>query len=105
MLAMDRKEEILNYIRKQNNENLIAESLIDEMVYIEDRLTELKKLPFIQVHPKDPSKQRATPAAKQYKELLQQYTNCIKILSRASDTDESDEESPLRKWVRKHVGG
>lgn len=102
MLAMDRKEEILNYIRKQNNDNLIAESLVDEMVYIENRLTELKKLPFIQVHPKDSAKQRATPAAKQYKELLQQYTNIIKVLT-PKNTENDEGESPLRKWVKAHA--
>ena len=60
---------------------------------------ELKKLPFIKVHPKDSTKQKATTAQKQYKELLQQYVNIIRVLIRATGTDESDDESPLRKWV------
>ena len=77
--------------------------MVDEILFLEVKLTELKKLPFIKVHPTDQTKQKPTPAAKQYKELLQQYTNCIKVLARAGGTDDKDEESPLRKWVRKHV--
>lgn len=96
---MDRKEELLKVI--ENDPALVP--LIDEVVFLEERLTELKKLPFIKIHPKDPAKQKSTPAQKQYKELLQQYTNVIRLLLRATGTDENDEESPLRKWVKEHV--
>ena len=96
---MTRKEELLKVI--ENDPALVP--LIDDVVFLEERLEELKKLPFIKVHPKDPTKQKATPAQKQYKELLQQYVNIIRVLIRVTGTDESDEESPLRKWVKQHV--
>jgi hypothetical protein len=96
---MDRKKELLKTI--EYDPALMP--LIDEVVFLEGRLEELKKLPFIKVHPKDPTKQKATIAQKQYKELLQQYVNIIRVLIRATGTDESDEESPLRKWVKQHV--
>lgn len=96
---MDRKKELLKTI--EYDPALMP--LIDEAVFLEGRLEELKKLPFIKVHPKDPTKQKATIAQKQYKELLQQYVNIIRVLIRATGTDESDEESPLRKWVKQHV--
>lgn len=96
---MDRKKELLKTI--EYDPALMP--LIDEVVFLEGRLEELKKLPFIKVHPKDPTKQKATIAQKQYKELLQQYVNIIRVLIRAIGTDESDEESPLRKWVKQHV--
>lgn len=96
---MDRKEELLKVI--EHDPALMP--LIDEVVFLEGRLEELKKLPFIKVHPKDPTKQKATIAQKQYKELLQQYVNIIRVLIRATGTDESDEESPLRKWVKQHI--
>lgn len=96
---MDRKKELLKTI--EYDPALMP--LIDEVVFLEGRLEELKKLPFIKVHPKDPTKQKATIAQKQYKELLQQYVNIIRVLIRATETDESDEESPLRKWVKEHV--
>lgn len=96
---MDRKEELLKVI--EHDPALIP--LIDEVIFLEGQLEELKKLPFIKIHPKDPTKQKATPAQKQYKELLQQYVNIIRVLIRATGTDENDEESPLRKWVKQHV--
>lgn len=94
----DRKEQLINLI--DNDVTLMP--LIDEVLFLEKNLTEVKKLPFIKVHPNDPSRQKATPAAKQYKELLQQYTNIIRLLMRATGTDESDEESPLRRWMNEH---
>lgn len=96
---MNRRDELLKII----NNDISLLPMVDEILFLEGKLTELKKLPFIKVHPTDQTKQKTTPAAKQYKELLQQYTNCIKVLARASGTDDKDEESPLRKWVRKHV--
>lgn len=96
---MDRKKELLKTI--EYDPALMP--LIDDVVFLEGQLEELKKLPFIKVHPKDPTKQKATIAQKQYKELLQQYVNIIRVLIRATGTNESDEESPLRKWVKQHV--
>lgn len=96
---MDRKEELLKVI--EHDPALVP--LIDEVIFLEGQLEELKKLPFIKIHPKDPTKQKATPAQKQYKELLQQYVNIIRVLIRATGIDENDEESPLRKWVKQHV--
>ena len=96
---MNRKEELLNAI---GNEPVLV-PLIEDMVELEEQLDYLRKLPKIKVHPDDPSKQKATVAAKLYKEFLQQYTNILKILLRATGTDEMNEESPLRKWVKLHV--
>lgn len=79
--------------------------LIDEMVSLEQQLDYLRDLPKIKVHPKDPTKQKATPAAKMYKEYLQQYTNCVRILMRATGTEADDETSPLRRWFDEHMDG
>ena len=102
---MSRKNELLALISEDAKE--LVGSVIDEIVFLEDRLTELKKLPFIQVHPQDPSKQRNTPASKMYKEFLQQYINCIKMIEYVIYKDkrlEGDEveDSPLRKWFKEH---
>lgn len=100
---MDRAEELLSYVCADGEDEEILKRIIDEMVFLESRLEELKKLPFIQVHPQNQAKQKTTPAAKQYKELLQQYSNIIKILSKATGKDAKLEESPLRKWMNRHV--
>lgn len=97
---MDRKEQLRSILR-QSGDDIKTEQLIDEVIFIEEQLVELKKLPFLVVHPKDKNKQRATPASKQYKELLQQYNNCLRLLFRITgDTGEGEEESPLRKWLK-----
>lgn len=96
---MDRKEELLELL----NNDITYIPLVTEMVYLEDQLDELRELPKIKVHPEDKTKQKVTPAAKLYKEYLQQYTNIVRILMKATGTDENDEESPLRKWLSEHT--
>ena len=99
---MSRKEDLINLIQKSGADNDIkATQLIDEIVFIEEQLIELKKLPFINVNQKNPMQQKATPASKQYKELLQQYNNSLRLLFRLSGDlgGEPEEESPLRQWA------
>ena len=103
---MNRREELLKVIPEDSLE--LVNSVIDDIIFLEERLQELKKLPFIEVHPKNPVKQRATPAAKQYKEFLQQYINCIKVIESIIYRDkrlegEEIEDSPLRKWFKANV--
>ena len=96
---MNRKEELLSLL----NNDITYAPLINEMVYLEEQLDELRGLPKIKVHPSDPSKQKTTPAAKLYKEYLQQYTIIVRILMRATGADEVEEDSPLRKWMNEHI--
>ena len=58
----------------------LVSRLIEEVVELEDRMTELKQLPFVAVNPKNPAMQRRTPAAAVYKDCLGQYMNAIRIL-------------------------
>lgn len=95
---MTRKEELISLIGRDP----VLMPLITEMVELEDQLENLRLLPKIIIHPKDPTKQKATPAAKMYKECLQQYTNIIRILMHATGTEAEDAESPLRRWFNDH---
>lgn len=105
---MDRKKELLDIVCKSDATNKIkAEQLIDEIIFIEEQLVELKKLPFISVDPKNKAHQKATPASRQYKDLLQQYNNSLKLLLKMSgEYGETEETSPLRQWAkqRKEIG-
>ncbi|MBO7672032.1 hypothetical protein J6S88_01345 [bacterium] len=96
---MDRKKELLDLIK--NDSSLVP--LIDEVVYLEEQLDYLRSLPKIKVHPQDPSKQKPTPAAKMYKEFLQQYINAIKVLLKATGVENENEESPLRRWMNERL--
>jgi hypothetical protein len=106
---MDRRQELIEIVCRNDPQNRVrAEKLIDEVIFIEDQLVELKKMPFIKIHPQNPALQKATPAAKIYKELLQQYNNSLKLLFRiAGDFGETEEDSPLRRWIksRKELSG
>lgn len=104
---MKRRETLLSFIPEDSKE--LVENVVNEIVFIESKLDELKKLPFIKFNPENPMQQKATPAAKQYKELLQQYLNNIKIIEliiykdkRLQDENEQ-EESPLRKWANSRL--
>ncbi len=77
-----------------------ADRLIGEMCFLEERLTDLRQKPFLSVNPKNPAQQRQTPAAKQYRELLQQYTNIVKIMMKMTGSAETEEESPLRSFMK-----
>ena len=103
---MSRREELIAIIPEESME--LVKSVIDDVVFLEERLTELKVLPFIEVNPKNPMKQRSTPASKLYKEFLQQYINCIKMIEyviyKEKRLDDNEVEiSPLREWFIKNV--
>lgn len=102
---MSRFEEILNLVPEDSKE--LVNDIVLEIVFLEGKMEELKRLPFIEVNPKDSSKQRNTPASKMYKEFLQQYINCVKVIEGVIYRDkrlEGDEveDSPLRKWFKEH---
>ena len=69
------------------------------MIYLETQLDYYRTLPMINVNPENPMQQKATPAAKLYKEFLQQYTNVVKVISRITTNENEQDESPLRKWA------
>ena len=93
---MGRREELESMV----DDDILLMPLIKQVVSIEEKLSEIERLPFYKVNPKNKEQQKMLPAFRIYKELLQQYTNCIKTLACASGVDESDEESPLRAWVK-----
>ena len=102
---MTRKEELLKVFENVDDDlKKVVTPLIDDVVFLEERLNELRKLPFIRVNPTKPAMQKNTPACKMYKELLQQYNNCIKILCGVIGKNGDVETSPLQEYL-KMVGG
>ncbi len=96
----DRRAELAALV----GEDATTTKLIDEAVALEEEMEYLRSLPKIKVDPHNPEHQKTTPAAKLYKELLQQYTNIMKVLIRASGKEDAEEDSPLRIWARGHAG-
>ena len=100
---MNRREELEKILNDANNSYVSQQ--IDEILYLENQLNYLRDLLKIRVNSADNSQQKIKPAAKMYKEYLQQYLNAIKLLSGITKTDADTEESPLRKWVNQKIGG
>lgn len=103
---MDRRKELRSLLKGGSQDELKACQLIDEIVFLEQRMQELKKYPFIAVNPKNPSQQKPTAASKQYKEFLQQYNNSMRLLLHITGDIGGDveEESPLRAWLKSRTG-
>ena len=95
---MTRKEQLLEAV----NNDVKVVPLINDMVYLENQLDQLRALPKIRVDQDNPERQKATPAAKQYKEYLQQYVNVVKVVQKAAGDDGAEDDSILRKWLRDH---
>lgn len=100
---MCRKDELVKLCSSLSETNKTATAqLVDEIAFLEGQLAELKQKPFIKYHPTDPTLQKTTPAAKLYKELLQQYNNCIKtLISVCGKAGEEEETSPLREYLKR----
>lgn len=98
----NRSEELRNVFKDVDaGKRAVIDKLIDEAVFLEQQMTELKKYPFIKFHPTNPELQKVTAAGKQYREYLQTYTNIIRALERMLNGTEAEEESPLRVYFKK----
>lgn len=101
---MERKEKVLSLFNGQNAETLeLLNPLIDQLIFLENQLDKLRKLPFIVVSVQNPEKQRATPAYKQYKDLSQTYINALKVINSALGIDSEEVESPLRIYMKERM--
>lgn len=101
---MDRRAEIDKALNGITDETAaVISPLIDNVIFIEENLEELKKLPFISVNPKNPAQQRYTVAYKQYKELYQQYVQGVKVLLSVADDRETGTETPLQQYFKSRM--
>lgn len=95
---MTRRQELNNIFKDiDENEKQLINPLLDEMIFLEDKMTELKKLPFLSVNPKNQAQQKITPAAKLYKECSQSYMNAVRICVGILNKIESAEKDELLK--------
>jgi len=93
MTRRDKLEKIFENV--DENQRALVAPLIDEVIFLENRMRELRNEPFIRYHPKDRSMQKTTAAAKQYKECSQSYMNAIRILSGILRNAEGDADDDL----------
>ena len=100
---MSRREDLEKIVFKDGSDNNIkAAKLIDYIIDLENQMDYYMSLPKIKVDKDNPERQKATPAAKLYKEALQQYNNSLRLLFRITgDLGEVEEDSPLRQWCKR----
>lgn len=96
---MARKDELLRALGPKGNTPTVAQ-LVDEILFIEGQLTDLKQLPFIKVHPSNPALQKATPAAGLYVKLNAQYNANLRSIASLCGVDNEGEDTPLRMWIK-----
>lgn len=96
-----REQQLLDMLDDAPDIKALLTPTIEEMTFLESRLDELRKLPFIKVNPNNPTQQKATPAARQYKELLQQYNNCVKMVTVALSRMPHGDSSPLAEFLER----
>lgn len=80
----------------------VVNPLLPQVVFMEQRLDELKRLPHIRIHPKNTARQEITAAGKQYKELMQSYNNCLKILLSTLGRYSQEEADEFDKWLEEN---
>lgn len=97
---MTRREQLDDIFKNvEEEQKQLVSRLLDEVVFLEDKMSELKKLPFVNVHPKNPALQKTTSAAKLYKECSQSYMNAIRILAGILRKVESSAQDELLKML------
>ncbi len=98
---MNRHDELLAIFRSVDENILtVVEPLIDDLIFIEKQLEELRSKPFIKYHPKDDSIQKITVAGKMYKDLLASQKDIVRILCMELHKDGTTEsDSPLRAYL------
>lgn len=95
---MERRKEFDEIFKDvKDDEKKLVDKLLDEVVFLEERMTYLKTLPFISINPKKSTLQKITPAAKLYKECSQSYMNAIRILVGIVHKVESSAQDELLK--------
>ena len=100
---MTRQEELIEIVKKINKDKVeILTPIIEEIIFLETQLEKLRDLPMIKVHPTDPTRQKPTPAARQYKDMANLYSNYVKtLLSVFRNTDDDgDEVHKLQKFLQ-----
>ncbi len=96
MAKSERKSELMQiFANIDESERKLIVPLINEAEFLEERIAELRKLPFVEHHPNNPDRIRITPAARQYKEHVASYSNIIRILLNTLRKTETDEQNEL----------
>ena len=100
---MTRLEELQAIFEKVDEDKAaVIAPLLPQVVFLEERLRELQKVPHIRIHPKNPARQEITAAGKQYKELMQSYLNAVKVLQMTLGRYAVEEKDAFDEWLEQN---
>ena len=80
----------------------VVSPLLPQVVFMEQRLDELRNVPHIRIHPKNPARQEITAAGKQYKELMKSYLNAVKVLQMTLSRYSVEEKDAFDEWLEQN---
>lgn len=105
----DKTNDRLNQLREicakvDADKAAVIEPLLTDVVFMEQRLKELRQLPQIRVSKKDKSLQQITAAGKQYKETMQAYLNALKVVQTTLSRFTVEEADAFDKWLQEARG-
>ena len=100
---MTRLEELQTIFEKVDEDKAsVIAPLLPQVVFLEERLRELQKVPHIRIHPKNPARQEITAAGKQYKEMMQSYLNAVKVLQSTLSRYSVEEQDAFDEWLEQN---
>ena len=100
---MERLKELQAIFEKVDEDKAaVIAPLLPQVVFLEERLRELQKVPHIHIHPKNPARQEITAAGKQYKELMQSYLNAVKVLQMTLGRYAVEEKDAFDEWLEQN---
>lgn len=98
----ERKAQLMGLFKSADPETQnLAQPLISQAVFLEDRIEYLMTLPMIQVKKDDPSRQRLTPAHKQYKEFMATYISVIRTIASMAAKTPDDATDLVAEFLEK----
>ena len=100
---MTRLEELQTIFEKVDEDKAaVIAPLLPQVVFLEERLRKLQKVPHIRIHPKNPARQEITAAGKQYKEMMQSYLNAVKVLQMTLGRYAVEEKDAFDEWLEQN---
>lgn len=100
MTRLEKLQEIVSKVDEDKAE--VIEPLLTDIIFMEERLNELRKLPHLRISIKNSEIQQITAAGKQYKETMQAYLNALKVVQTTLSRFTVEEQDAFDKWIEEN---
>lgn len=100
MTRYEQLEDILQNVDEDKAK--VIKPLLTDIVFMEERLASLRKLPHIRISKKNPEVQQITAAGKHYKETMQSYLNALKVVQSTLSRFTQEEADAFDLWLQEN---